>query len=105
MHRIKIENSKIHYHIEYRSFRVKSWQLALNNILLIGGVNCMDGDEDSCFLVFVDRALKKYFLNLTHKPTGLLEFQAQFEALFQIKMDAWTKDFYDKQVPIINMAF
>ncbi|PKV51531.1 hypothetical protein ATE84_3616 [Aquimarina sp. MAR_2010_214] len=106
MNKIYIENNLIKYDSKYDGMHSKSywtmnkdqsWILDLDKVLAIGGINCMDGDDDSYFIVFIDSNLKKYFLNVTWEILGINKLHELFEKRFQIGLTEWCKDFYDRE--------
>lgn len=85
MNVIKIKNKTIYFDMssEFPN-RDKSWELYLNDISVIGKINKMDGDEDSDFLLLIDKKLEKYFLSLNFRIDGLEIALAELARHFQI---------------------
>lgn len=98
MNRITIDNNIIKYESKFSSHdKDKSWTLDSNQVLLVGGINRMDGDDDSDLLLFIDNAQQKYFLNLTFEIEGIEEFRAFFEQNFEVEMFVWSNGFHDSE--------
>ncbi|WP_025665512.1 hypothetical protein [Aquimarina megaterium] len=104
MNKIYIDNNLIKYDSQYDGMHSKgywtmnkdqSWVLSLDEIMAIGGINCMDGDDDSYFIVFIDVNLRKYFLNITRDIDGIQKLHELFEKRFQIGLKEWCTDFND----------
>ena len=71
MSAIKINNNTIYFDSTFETVnRDKSWTLDFEAITVIGMINKMDGDDDSDFILFLDKTLNKYFLSLTKGITG-----------------------------------
>lgn len=98
MNSISIDNNKVHYHSQHTYvYKGKSWTLHLDDVEVIGGINLMDGDDDSIFILFVDKNLQKYFLNLTWEIDGYKSFKKLFETTFETDLNDWSLDFYDNE--------
>ena len=71
MSSIKINNNTIYFDSSFETAnRDKSWTLNFADITVIGMINKMDGDDDSDFILFLDKTLNKYFLSLTKGIAG-----------------------------------
>lgn len=65
MSSINITDKIIQYESDFEtSDQDASWTLDVSEICVIGFINRMNGDDDSDFVVFIDRTLKKYFINI-----------------------------------------
>ena len=75
MRELEICQDQIKYYVDdHGSLNYdKSWILDLNSIKAIGIVNRMRGDDDSYFLIFVDKSNQKYYINLNIKFGGYTE--------------------------------
>ncbi|AUC14391.1 hypothetical protein BTO06_04180 [Tenacibaculum sp. SZ-18] len=104
MNKIYIQNNLITYESElngrhragyWTTHKDQSWVLDLEKVISIAGINCMDGDNDSYFLGFIDIDLKKYFLNVTWEIDGFEILKPLIEEKFKIELTQWRIDFYD----------
>ncbi|WP_196887778.1 hypothetical protein [Aureivirga sp. CE67] len=88
MNQIEIQGDKVIYTSNFHSYdKDISWNLDVKSISFIGFVNCMDGDDDSDFLVFIDKELDKYFLNISRNLNGKESFKLLLEKNFNIKLE------------------
>ena len=104
MNKIYIKNNIITYESEFNgrqngrnwtAHKDQSWVLDLEEIISIAGINCMDGDDDSYFLGFIDIDLNKYFLNITYQIDGFEKLKSLINTKFKIELTEWRYDFYD----------
>ena len=104
MNKIYIQNNLITYESEFdgrhrdglwTAHKDQSWILDLEKVISIVGINCMDGDDDSYFIGFIDIDLKKYFLNITWGIDGFEIIKPLIEEKFKTELTKWRIDFYD----------
>lgn len=104
MNKIYIQNNMITYESLFNgrhrdgywtAHKDQSWVLDLEKVISIVGINCMNGDDDSYFLGFIDVDLKKYFLNITWEIDGFKMIKPLIEEKFKIELTEWRNDFYD----------
>ena len=86
MNSINISGDRVFYnsdfHVSHKDF---TWTLLLNDILVIGVVNRMDFDEDSDFIVFIDKKLNKYFINTTLEISNWDIVKKELESFYKIE--------------------
>ncbi|WP_348744010.1 hypothetical protein [Tenacibaculum sp. 190524A05c] len=104
MNKIYIQNNLMTYESEFNGIykngywtahKDQYWILDLEKVISIVGINCMDGDDDSYFLGFIDIDLKKYFINITREIDGFEILKPLIEKKFKIELTKWWIDFYD----------
>ena len=88
MNTIEIKNNIIHYISNYQTMhKDKSWTLDISCIKVIGFINRMDGDDDSDFIVLVDKNLKKYFITITKRIKGFEILTKHLTKIFKIEIN------------------
>lgn len=69
----------------------------MDDILIIGGINRMDGDNDSDFLVFITKS-NKYFLNITWEIASYKKFVKEIDQIFNISLTTWPDKTIDSEI-------
>lgn len=86
---IHISHSFIEYLIpEVTPYSNKPWRLSLSEIKIIGFVNCLVFDDDSDFLVFVDKNANRYVMNCSSSIEGWGSFESRLQEVFGVKIPA-----------------
>ena len=114
MNKIYIENNLITYQSEFNgkhrkgywtAHKDQSWALDLEKIIAIAGINCMDGDDDSYFLGFIDVDLNKYFINITWEIDGFKKLKELIENKLEIELTEWRNNVYNGTKIIYPKSF
>jgi hypothetical protein len=85
---IKLDNSILIYQTDFRDYgKDTSWVLDTKTIIVIGIINKMVGDDDSDFIVFINKTLNKYFLNLTYEIKGWDQVVLHLKNIFNISFE------------------
>jgi len=100
---ITISDNKIWFEsIDNSSDQDVSWKLDIDAICVIGFINRMNGDDDSDFLVFIDKKLKKYFLNLSKPLDGWRLVEQYLTKYFSIRFN---HQVYDSELVLFPQEF
>ncbi len=104
--KIVIDNDIIKYcSKEYSSNYDKSWSLKIRDIKIIGAINRMQGDEDSLFLIFIDKSNKEYYMNTSKLINGFDDFIYVLKEKFNINFEKLDKLFNFKPMVIYPEAY